>query len=90
MCGKNQTRLLDGKMLAIFLVKSHDTFIFSLNKKSVRVYGTLKSLKYKASSIPSGGLEVPLSLNYDCQEKWVADVMQEFVDSFYSHNLQNI
>ena len=46
----------------------------------------MKSLKYKASPIPSGGLEVPLSLKFKCDEKWVLDAMEEFVDNFYSYD----
>ena len=49
-----------------------------------KVNGKLNSLKYKASPIPSGGLEVPLSLKFKCDEKWVLDAMEEFVDNFYS------
>ena len=46
----------------------------------------MNSLKYKASPIPSGGLEVPLSLKFKCDEKWVLDAMEEFVDNFYSYD----
>ena len=46
----------------------------------------MNSLKYKASPIPSGGLEVPLSRTFKCDEKWVLDSMEEFVDNFYSYD----
>jgi len=46
------------------------------------VTGTLKSPNYKPSPIPSGGLEVPLSLKFKCDKKWVLDAMEEFVDNF--------
>ena len=46
----------------------------------------MNSLKYKASPIPSDGLEVPLSLKFKCDEKWVLDAMEEFVDNFYSYD----
>ena len=46
---------------------------------------TLKLLKYKASPIPSGGLEITLSLKFSCKEKWVTDTMEEFVNNFYSY-----
>ena len=46
----------------------------------------MNSLKYKASPIPSGGLEVPLSLKFKCDQKWVLDAMEEFVDNFYSYD----
>ena len=53
-----------------------------MKHESSRVYEKLKFLKYKASQIPSGGLEVPLSFKIDCQEKWVTDVMEECLDNF--------
>ena len=53
-------------------------------KENGKVFGTLKSLKYKISSIPSGGSEVPHSLTSPCEEKCVIDTMEEFVENFYS------
>ena len=47
------------------------------------LYFLLKK-KYKASPIPSGGLEVPLSLTFSCKEKWVIDTMEEFIQNFYT------
>ena len=43
--------------------------LFFIKEEKGKVFGTLKSLKYKASSTPSGGLEVPLSLTFSCKEK---------------------
>ena len=88
MCDKNQVIiLLDEKPPVIFLVKSRDTFIFLLTTKVVgRAYGALKSLKYKGSHIPSRGREFPLLLKFDCQEKWVADIMEDFVYNFYAYD----
>ena len=57
---------------------------FFLKEENGKVFGTLKVLKYKISPIPSGGLEVPLSLKFSCKEKWVIDTMEEFVENFYS------
>ena len=57
---------------------------FFIKQKGGRVYGKLKSLKYKPSPIPSGGLEVPLLLKFESQDKWVTDTMEEFVENFYS------
>ena len=48
-----------------------------------RVYGKLKSLNYKPSSIPSGGLDVPLLLKFESQDKRVTDTM-EFVENLHS------
>ena len=41
-------------------------------------------LKYKASPVPSRGLEVPLSLTFSCKKKWVVDIMEEFIQNFYT------
>ena len=57
---------------------------FFIKQEGGRVYGKLKSLKYKPSPIPSGGLEVPLLLKFESQDKWVTDTMKEFVQNFYS------
>ena len=38
---------------------------FFIKQEGGRVYGKLKSLKYKPSPIPSGGLEVPLLLKFE-------------------------
>ena len=59
---------------------------FFIKQEGGKVNGKLNSLKSKASPIPSGGLEVPLSLKFKCDEKWVLDAMEEFVDNFYSYD----
>ena len=58
---------------------------FFIKQESGNVSGTLKSLKYKPSPIPSGGLEVPLLLKFSARDKWVVDTMEEFVLNFYSY-----
>ena len=55
---------------------------FFIKQERDRVYGKLKSLKYKTSPIPSGGLEVPLK--FESQDKWVTDAMEKFVGNLYS------
>ena len=40
----------------------------------------MKSSKNKPSSVPSGGLVVPLLLIFESQDKW----MEEFPENFYS------
>ena len=57
---------------------------FFIRQEGGRVYGKLKSLKYKPSLIPSGGLEVSLLLKFASQDKWVTDAMDEFVKNFHS------
>ena len=44
----------------------------------------MKSLKYKPSPIPSGGLQVPLLLKFESQDKWVSDKIEKLVENFYS------
>ena len=56
---------------------------FFIKEKSGKVFGTLKSLKYKASPIASGALEVPLSLRFSSKKKWVVDTMEQFIQNFY-------
>ena len=56
---------------------------FFIKQEGGRVYGKLKLLKYKPFPIPSGGLEVPLLLKFESQDKWVTDTMGEFVENFY-------
>ena len=58
---------------------------FFIKEKNGNVSGTPKSLKYKPSPIPSGGLEVPLLLKFSAKDKWVVDTMEEFVLNFYSY-----
>ena len=57
---------------------------FFIREENGKVFGTLKLLKYRVSSIPSGGLEVPLLLTFSCKDKWIIDTMDEFVDNSYS------
>ena len=57
---------------------------FLIKQERGRVYEKLKSLKFKPSPIPSGGLEVSLLLKFEFQDKLVTDTMEEFVENFYS------
>ena len=43
--------------------------LFFIKEKKRKVFGTLKLLKYKVSPIPSGVLQVLLSLTFLCNEK---------------------
>ena len=49
-----------------------------IKQQSGRVYGKLKSLKYKPFLIPSEGLEVPLLIEFESQDKGVTDAVEEF------------
>ena len=57
---------------------------FVIEEENGEVFGTLKLLKYKASPILSGGLEVPLLLAFSCKGKWVVNTMEEFIQNFYT------
>ena len=72
------------KQRDIFHDKSLAMFIFFIKEENGKVFVTVKSLKYKVSPIPSGGLEVPLSLTFLCKEKWVVDTMEKFIQNFYT------
>jgi len=67
------------KMLAIFHARSLVMCTFSSNKKGEGDWD-IEISKLKPSPIPSGGLEVPLSLKFKYDKKWVLDAMEEFVD----------
>ena len=54
-------------------------FIFLLKIEKFR---NSKVVKMQASQIPSGGLEVPLSLTFLCKEKCIVDTMEEFIQNF--------
>jgi len=58
---------------------------FFIKEENGNVSGTLKSLKYKPSPIPSSGLEVPLLLKFSAKDKWVVDTMEDFVLNFYTY-----
>ena len=72
------------KQRDIFHDKSLAMFIFFIKEENGKIFVTVKSLKYKVSPIPSGGLEVPLSLTFLCKEKWVVDTMEKFIQNFYT------
>ena len=62
---------------------SGDVYFFNKEEHG-KVFGTLKSLKYKASPTPFEGLEVPLSLTFSRKEKWVVNTMEKFIQNFYT------
>ena len=60
---------------------------FFIKQEDGRFYGKLKSLKYKRSLIPLGGLEVSLLLKFESQVKWVTDTMEDFVELSISQGI---
>ena len=53
-------------------------------KRKWEITGNVKSLNYKPSPIPSGGLKILLQLTFSCPVEWVRDKMKGFIDDFYS------
>ena len=45
---------------------------------------TVKSIDYRPSPIPAGGLEIPLTLNFKCTRYITHIKMKEFMSTFYS------
>ena len=50
----------------------------------------MKSLNYKPSPIPSGGLQVPLLLKFSCPEKRVQNKTKNFINDFYTYDFTGI
>ena len=63
---------------------------FFIRKENGKTTGSVKSLNYKPSPIPSGGLEIPLQLTFSCPVEWVQDKMKDFIDNFYSYDFNRI
>ena len=57
---------------------------FFIKEEGGKVIGTLKSLAYNPSPIPTGELQVPLTLTFLCTQKFISDAIEEFVENFYS------
>ena len=76
---------IDWKTVGHILREISRYVYFFIKEQNGNVSGTLKSLKYKPSPIPFGGLEVPLLLKFPAKDKWVVDTMEEFVLNFYSY-----
>ena len=59
---------------------------FFIATENGKITGNVESLKYKPSTIPCGGLEIPLQLTFSCPLEWVRDKMKDFIDDFHSYN----
>ena len=59
---------------------------FFIKTEDGKVIGHVKSLTYRPSPIPSGGLEIPLQLTFTCDDKLTLDLMNGFVKSLYDWN----
>ena len=49
---------------------------FFIKKENGKITGNVKSLNYKPSPIPSGGLKILLQLTFSCPVEWVRDKMK--------------
>ena len=56
---------------------------FFIKTESGKVIGHVKSLTYRPSPIPSGGLEISLQLKFTCDDKLTLDLMNVFVKILY-------
>ena len=63
---------------------------FFIKKENRKITDNVKSLNYKPSPIPSGGLEIPLQLTFSCPVEWARDKMKDFIDNFYSYDFTGI
>jgi len=63
---------------------------FFVKQEEGTATGVKKSVNYKPSPIPSGGLEVPLLLTFSCPQKLFRDKMKEFIEDFYSFDFTGI
>ena len=70
---------MDGKLWVTTREKfggiSTSTFSSKIKIKKRKITGSVKSLYYKPSPIPSGGLEIPLQLTFSYPVEWVRDKM---------------
>ena len=82
--------MIDGKLLVTFREKFRGISTFSSKKENGKTTGNIKSLNYKPSPIPSGGLEIPLQLTFSCPMEWVRDKLKDFIDDFYSYDFTGI
>ena len=57
---------------------------FFLKDKHGRIDGTVKSIDYRLSPIPTGGLEIPLTLNFKCVRYITHTKMREFMSTLHS------
>ena len=53
---------------------------FFIKTEGSKVISHVKSLTYRPSPIPSGGLEIPLQLTFTCDDKLTLDLMNGFCE----------
>ena len=81
---------MDGKLLVTSRKNFRVASSFLIKKENLKITGSVKSLNYKPSAIPSRGIEIPLQLTFSYSVEWVLDKMKDFIDNFCSYNFGGI
>ena len=63
---------------------------FFIKTEGGKIIGHVKSLTYRPSTTPSGGLEIPLQLTFTCDDKLTLDLMNGLVKSLYDWNYNGL
>ena len=80
---KGKEKYFDGWKTVGHVPREISQFIYIfIKKENGKITGNVKSLNYKPSPIPSGGLEILLQLTFSCPMEWVRDKMKDFIDDF--------
>ena len=88
---KSKEKYFDGWKTVGHVPREISRYIyFFIKKENGKITGNVKSLNYKPSPIPSGGLEILLQLTFSCPMEWVRDKMKDFIDDFYSYDFTGI
>ena len=64
--------------------------IYFIQTEGGFVNGSVISTKYRLSHIPSGGLEILLSLKFSCPEQKTFEKMKNFVDYLYDYDYSGV
>ena len=65
-------------------------YVYLFKQKGGVVNSLSKSLNYKPSLIPCGGLEVPLMLTFSCSDEWILKTLKDFVETFYTYDFTRL
>ena len=63
---------------------------FFIKTEGGKIIGHVKSLTYRPSTTPPGGLEIPLQLTFTCDDKLTLDLMNGLVKSLYDWNYNGL
>ena len=83
---KIKNRFFDSLITVGHIPREISHLHFFIKTEDGKVIGHVKSLTYRPSPIPSGGLEIPLQLTFTCDDKLNLDLMNGFVKSLYDWN----